>query len=137
MTNKYYVVDGVEALQKFGQDAWYVYSYDVTRRRQLTGCRDRVICVVTTGQAWQFKPYKWQDPKTLFRNGQLLVSVVTNQLIPYISQRCLFPVEQRAVKPGYTRLECHGDEGKPLRTMRLLQLTSSRLTSSSATQTRR
>jgi parafibromin len=53
VTSKYYVVDGVEALQKFGQDAW-----------------DRVICVVTTGQAWQFKPYKWQDPKVLFRNGE-------------------------------------------------------------------
>ncbi|WVW86789.1 hypothetical protein I302_108843 [Kwoniella bestiolae CBS 10118] len=51
VTSKYYVVDGVEALQKFGQDAW-----------------DRVICVVTTGQAWQFKPYKWQDPRMLFRN---------------------------------------------------------------------
>jgi len=24
VTNKYYVVDGVEALQKFGQDAWSV-----------------------------------------------------------------------------------------------------------------
>ncbi|WWC92935.1 uncharacterized protein L201_007898 [Kwoniella dendrophila CBS 6074] len=51
VTSKYYVVDGVDALQKFGQDAW-----------------DRVICVVTTGQAWQFKPYKWQDPRILFRN---------------------------------------------------------------------
>ncbi|WVR08183.1 hypothetical protein IAU60_005229 [Kwoniella sp. DSM 27419] len=51
VTSKYYVVDGVDALQKFGQDAW-----------------DRVICVVTTGQAWQFKPYKWQDPRVLFRN---------------------------------------------------------------------
>ncbi|KAK4684011.1 parafibromin, partial [Tremellales sp. Uapishka_1] len=51
ITSKYYVVDGVEALQKFGQDAW-----------------DRVICVLTTGQAWQFRPYKWQDPKQLFRN---------------------------------------------------------------------
>ncbi|WWC95492.1 hypothetical protein V866_002356 [Kwoniella sp. B9012] len=51
VTSKYFVVDGVEALQKFGQDAW-----------------DRVICVVTTGQAWQFKPYKWQDPRILFRN---------------------------------------------------------------------
>ncbi|KAK1923701.1 RNA pol II accessory factor, Cdc73 family-domain-containing protein [Papiliotrema laurentii] len=51
ITNKYYVVDGVEALQKFGQDAW-----------------DRVICVLTTGQEWQFRPYKWQQPKVLFRN---------------------------------------------------------------------
>lgn len=38
--------------------------------RQLTD-RDRVICVVTTGQAWQFKPYKWMDPKILFRHGGL------------------------------------------------------------------
>ncbi|RXK34873.1 parafibromin [Tremella mesenterica] len=51
VSSKYYVVDGVEALQKFGQDAW-----------------DRVVCVLTTGQAWQFKPYKWQDPKVLFRH---------------------------------------------------------------------
>lgn len=36
-------------------------------RRQLTS-RDRVVCVVTTGQAWQFKPYKWMDPKVLFRH---------------------------------------------------------------------
>lgn len=33
--------------------------------------RDRVLCVFTTGQAWQFKPYKWTDPKDLFRNGKL------------------------------------------------------------------
>ncbi|WVQ79261.1 hypothetical protein IAT38_001357 [Cryptococcus sp. DSM 104549] len=51
ITSKYYVVDGVDALQKFGQDAW-----------------DRVICVVTTGQTWQFKPYKWENPKVLFQN---------------------------------------------------------------------
>lgn len=50
-TTKYYVVDSVEALQKFGQEPW-----------------DRVTCVVTTGQAWQFKPYKWEDPRTLFRH---------------------------------------------------------------------
>jgi len=32
--------------------------------------RDRVLCVFTTGQAWQFKPYKWTEPKDLFRNGE-------------------------------------------------------------------
>lgn len=32
--------------------------------------RDRVLCVFTTGQAWQFKGYKWEDPKELFRNGE-------------------------------------------------------------------
>ena len=50
---RYFVVDSAEALQKFGQDAW-----------------DRVVCVMTTGQAWQFKPYKWSDPKVLFHHGK-------------------------------------------------------------------
>lgn len=48
----YYVVDSVEALSKFGTDAW-----------------DRVVCVMTTGQAWQFKTYRWAEPKTLFHHG--------------------------------------------------------------------
>lgn len=29
--------------------------------------RDRVLCIFTTGQAWQFKPYKYQEPKELFK----------------------------------------------------------------------
>ncbi|KAI0792621.1 RNA polymerase II accessory factor, partial [Abortiporus biennis] len=48
---RYFVVDSTEALAKFGPDAW-----------------DRVVCVMTTGQAWQFKPYKWSDPKILFHH---------------------------------------------------------------------
>ncbi|KAG9010221.1 accessory factor associated with RNA polymerase II [Tulasnella sp. 427] len=48
---KYFAVDGVDALAKFGPDAW-----------------DRVVCVMTTGQEWQFKPYKWTEPKQLFHN---------------------------------------------------------------------
>ncbi|KAJ8495003.1 hypothetical protein ONZ51_g1972 [Trametes cubensis] len=48
---RYFVVDSAEALAKFGPDAW-----------------DRVVCVMTTGQAWQFRPYKWQDPKALFHH---------------------------------------------------------------------
>ncbi|KAH9464770.1 hypothetical protein MJO29_001551 [Puccinia striiformis f. sp. tritici] len=48
---RYFVVDGVEALTKFGEDAW-----------------DRVVCVMTTGQEWQFRPYKWSDPKELFHH---------------------------------------------------------------------
>jgi len=28
----------------------------------------RVVAVFTTGQAWQFKSYKWQNPQDLFRN---------------------------------------------------------------------
>ncbi|PPQ71701.1 hypothetical protein CVT24_007898 [Panaeolus cyanescens] len=47
----YFVVDSVEALSKFGTDAW-----------------DRVVCVMTTGQQWQFRPYKWNEPRQLFHN---------------------------------------------------------------------
>jgi parafibromin len=47
----YFVVDSVEALSKFGTDAW-----------------ERVVCVMTTGQAWQFRPYKWNEPRQLFHN---------------------------------------------------------------------
>lgn len=49
----YIVVDSVEALAKLGTDAW-----------------DRVVCVMTTGQAWQFRPYKWNEPRQLFHNGK-------------------------------------------------------------------
>ncbi|EDR11132.1 RNA polymerase II-associated protein [Laccaria bicolor S238N-H82] len=48
---RYFIVDSVEALQKFGADAW-----------------DRVVCVMTTGQAWQFRPYKWNEPRQLFHH---------------------------------------------------------------------
>ncbi|KAF5388611.1 hypothetical protein D9757_004641 [Collybiopsis confluens] len=48
---RYVVVDSQEALAKFGLDAW-----------------DRVVCVMTTGQAWQFRPYKWSEPKVLFHH---------------------------------------------------------------------
>jgi len=48
---RFYIVDSVEALSKFGLDPW-----------------ERVVCVMTTGQEWQFKNYKWKDPKQLFHN---------------------------------------------------------------------
>jgi parafibromin len=35
------------------------------------GKRDRVVCVLTTGQEWQFRPYKWSEPKELFHHGEL------------------------------------------------------------------
>lgn len=78
MVTKYYVVDGVDSLQKFGQDAWYVLT--VVPSTMLT-IRDRVICVLTTGQAWQFKPYKWQDPKQLFRHGKLNAPIIEHELM--------------------------------------------------------
>ncbi|KAG8933745.1 accessory factor associated with RNA polymerase II [Tulasnella sp. 419] len=49
---KYFAVDSIDALAKFGQDPW-----------------DRVVCVMTTGQEWQFKPYKWTEPRQLFHHG--------------------------------------------------------------------
>ncbi|TCD66405.1 accessory factor associated with RNA polymerase II [Steccherinum ochraceum] len=59
---RYFVVDSTEALAKFGTDAW-----------------DRVVCVMTTGQAWQFKPYKWNDPKVLFHHVKgIYVSLSTD-----------------------------------------------------------
>lgn len=77
--------------------------------------RDRVLCVLTTGQAWQFKPYKWQDPRTLFRHGQLNRTQDQGKIADNpISQRSLFPVEQRAFEPRRQRLECHRNEGMPL-----------------------
>ncbi|TIB32633.1 hypothetical protein E3P84_02454 [Wallemia ichthyophaga] len=50
-TSKWYIINSVETLNKFGPDAW-----------------QRVVCVVTTGQLWQFKLYKWSNPRDLFRN---------------------------------------------------------------------
>ena len=71
---KYFVVDGVEALGKLGADAWCVnmalYHAALAKLYRLE--RDRVICVMTTGQAWQFKPYKWQDPTQLFHHGEII-----------------------------------------------------------------
>ncbi|KAI4518664.1 hypothetical protein K525DRAFT_259308, partial [Schizophyllum commune Loenen D] len=48
-TRRYAVYDNAE---KMPPDGW-----------------DRVVCVLTTGQAWQFRPYKWSEPRTLFHHG--------------------------------------------------------------------
>ena len=64
---RYVVVDSVEALSKFGVDPW-----------------DRVVCVMTTGQEWQFKNYKWKDPKQLFHHGVLLVGAVLSNYLAHI-----------------------------------------------------
>lgn len=41
--------------------------------------RDRVVAVFTTGQLWQFKQYKWHDPKELFRHGESAVEIIAVQ----------------------------------------------------------
>jgi len=54
---QYFVVDSMEVLSKFGADAW-----------------DHVVCVITTGQAWQFRLYKWNEPIQAFSSwcGRLI-----------------------------------------------------------------
>ncbi|WFD25167.1 accessory factor associated with RNA polymerase II [Malassezia nana] len=61
LSRRILVVDSAEAVNRLGsgapgsdQDPW-----------------TRVICVFTTGQSWQFKSYRWSDPRDLFRNGTL------------------------------------------------------------------
>jgi parafibromin len=56
---RYFVVDSIDALAKFGTDAW-----------------DRVVCVMTTGQTWQFRPYKWSEPRQLFHHGATISSFI-------------------------------------------------------------
>ncbi|KAH7890150.1 RNA pol II accessory factor, Cdc73 family-domain-containing protein [Phlebopus sp. FC_14] len=46
-----FIVDSTDALQKFGADSW-----------------ERVNGVMTAGQAWQFRPYQWSQPRTLFHH---------------------------------------------------------------------
>lgn len=59
LSRRILVVDSAEAINRLstgpigsGQDAW-----------------NRVIAVFTTGQTWQFKTYRWNDPRDLFKNG--------------------------------------------------------------------
>lgn len=75
---RFYVVDGVEALSKFGgiDDAW-----------------DRVVCVMTTGQEWQFRPYKWQEPKELFHHG--LFSFLFFDTLLFLVRDFLFDIQSK------------------------------------------
>jgi parafibromin len=54
---RFIVVDNADALSRLGgsggQDVW-----------------SRVVAVFTTGQTWQFKAYKWSEPRELFRHGE-------------------------------------------------------------------
>lgn len=63
LSRRILVVDSADAVNRLGngapgtdQDPW-----------------SRVIAVFTTGQAWQFKSYRWTDPRDLFRNGVFLM----------------------------------------------------------------
>ncbi|GHJ86564.1 hypothetical protein NliqN6_2966 [Naganishia liquefaciens] len=50
---KYYALENTDVLSRLAgpEAAW-----------------DRVLCVFTTGQAWQFKNYRWTDPRELFKH---------------------------------------------------------------------
>ena len=94
---RYVVVDSVEALSKFGVDPW-----------------DRVVCVMTTGQEWQFKNYKWKDPKQLFHHGMLINLVPVQSFCSHygVSQGHLCYLGSRSTEPEDQGLECHRTEGK-------------------------
>lgn len=53
------VVDSAEAVTRLGGSSASAPGADPW---------NRVIAVFTTGQAWQFKTYKWSDPRELFKN---------------------------------------------------------------------
>lgn len=81
----YYVVDNAEALAKFGpnDEAWCVNGARRVRSSSKLTCllhRERVVCVMTTGQEWQFKQYKWKEPKELFHHGTLLLQAPPSAL---------------------------------------------------------
>ena len=63
-TERYFVVDNVDSLEKLaGKDAG-----------NKDAVWDRVVCVFTTGQEWQFKAYKWKTPKEIFHHGAFILS---------------------------------------------------------------
>ena len=95
---RYVVVDSVEALSKFGVDPW-----------------DRVVCVMTTGQEWQFKSYKWKDPKQLFHQGAFTsaISVWSSCLRSDGSQGCLRDMGSRSTESENQGLERDRTQGRP------------------------
>lgn len=103
-TARYWVVDSVAALSKFGSsDVW-----------------DRVVCVMTTGQEWQFKPYKWSEPRELFHNGQAQLSLLWCEVVLTVlfcglslsSQRHPLPLEQRTHQRKHQKMERVHIEGQ-------------------------
>ena len=94
------MVDSTEALAKFGPDAW-----------------DRVVCVMTTGQAWQFRPYKWTEPKTLFHHGMSLIPragdlrELSQMNAPSCSQGHLLLMDKRSSEPEDQGLERYRTQG--------------------------
>lgn len=61
---RFIVVDNSDILEKLG-------AASAAQQQGKSGkdeAWDRVCVVFTTGQEWQFKPYKWQNGRELFKN---------------------------------------------------------------------
>lgn len=56
---RFLAVDSLDALSRLGARGGSGQDADPWRR---------VVCVVTTGQKWQFKGYRWEEGRDLFRN---------------------------------------------------------------------
>lgn len=100
----------MEALSKFGSDAW-----------------DRVVCVMTTGQAWQFKVYKWNEPKALFHHGAFIpvfIALVFGADVMRYSERSVRVLVERSGEPEDQGLERHTFEGVSISTYAYLVLGS-------------
>ncbi|CAO1617935.1 unnamed protein product [Sympodiomycopsis kandeliae] len=59
---RFLAIDSLDALNRLGNDPW-----------------KRVVCIITTGQKWQFKGYKWEEGRELFRNVFGIYPRFTNQ----------------------------------------------------------
>jgi len=66
---------------------------------------------------WQFRPYKWSEPRVLFHHGERLIrsTYVPDQTEPGVameSQRHLRVMGERPTKPKSQGLERHRTQGE-------------------------
>lgn len=59
---RFLAIDSLDALNRLGGGAAGASTGNDPWRR--------VACIVTTGQKWQFKGYRWEEGRELFRNGE-------------------------------------------------------------------
>ena len=92
LSRRILVVDNADAVNRLGnglpgsdQDPW-----------------SRVIAVFTTGQAWQFKSYRWTDPRDLFRNGMLHALTISHGRVHSMEQRSIHITSQRMGRDTFT-----------------------------------
>lgn len=109
LTRRILVVDSAEAVNRLGsgapgtdQDPW-----------------NRVVAVFTTGQTWQFKAYRWTDPRDLFRHGTLVTIDSSHGRVRALDQRrtCVASegLECDATSGTFARLMAGGSHKAPHR----------------------